>query len=338
MTSTDIIALVVTIIGVSAFAIVISILYKHYIDSSIREIKRGDRDIELIDKMIYENNKKVRRRQKGMEVVKNIAYYLVLAFLIPIFGLSIYSRIKDNVTNIGGNSVLVVASGSMSYKEESNTYLVTNNLNNQFNTYDMIVVAKVEKVSDLHVYDVIAYRNDRGVNIIHRIRDIQIENGITRFITRGDAVKSDDSYHSKFEDIIGVYQDKRIPSLGVFIMFFQSYAGIITVVSVVYTMIFISRFNRKLEEATYDREEILNDLFDVDLLNENTYLEMELVFEESLFYRGEVYRFNEDGFKEKRMMNNDEIEIFNKLQKEQDEIINAKQIKKEEKKDGREKE
>ncbi len=327
MTTTDIIALVVTIIGVGAFAAVISILYKHYIDTSIREIKRGDRDIELIDKLIYENNSSVKRRQKTVEVIKNVVYYTVLAFLIPIFGLSIYSRIKNNVTTIGGNSVLVVASGSMSHKNEANDYLVTYNLNNQFNTYDLIVVAKVDNVNQLKKYDVIAFKNDKKINVIHRIIDIKVDsNGVTRFVTRGDYNNANDSYSPKFNDVIGLYTNRRIKSIGVFIMFFQSYAGIITVVSIVYTMLFISHFNRKLEEATYDREEILNEHFDIDLLNDKTYLEMESSFLESIFYRNEVYLFTSDGFKEKRKMNEEEIELFNKLQKEQDDILNSKEL------------
>lgn len=337
MTTTDIIALVVTIIGVGAFAAVISILYKHYIDTSIREIKRGDRDIELIDKMIYENNSSVKKKQKTVEVIKNVVYYTVLAFLIPIFGLSIYSRIKNNVTTIGGNSVLVVASGSMSKKNEANDYLVTYNLNNQFNTYDLIVVAKLDNASQLKKYDVIAFRNDKGVNVIHRIIDIKTDSkGVTRYVTRGDYNSASDSYNPKFDDVIGLYTNRRIKSIGVFIMFFQSYAGIIIVVSIVYTMIFISRFNRKLEEAIYDREELLNDHFDVDLLNDKTYLEMESSFLESIFYRGEVYLFTSDGFKEKRKMNEEEIELFNKLQKEQEDILNSKEIHKEDVNDGEE--
>ena len=336
MTTTDIIALIVTIIGVVAFATVISILYRHYIKISIAEISKGNRDIELIDKMIYENNPSVKKKQKAVEIVKNVVYYVILAILIPTFGLAIYSRIKNNVTTIGGNSVLVVASGSMSKKDPNNTYLVTNHLNNQFQTYDMIVVAKVKDVSDLKVYDVIAYRNDKGINVIHRIIEKKTSSdGEVSFVTRGDANSSSDSYNPVFKDIIGVYTNRRIRAVGVFVMFFQSYAGIVTIVSVIYTMIYISRFNQKLEEAIIDREIILNNQFDIDLLNENTYLEMEQDFQESIFYRGEVYLFNNKGFVEKREMNESETNLFNELQREQDEIL-AKNTKKRRSKNGEE--
>lgn len=315
MQATDIIAIAVTIIGVVSFAIVISILYKHYIDTSIAELKRGDRDIELIDTMVYENKPSVKKRQKALNITKNVVYYTILAFLIPIFGLSIYSRIKDNVTSIGGNSVLVVASGSMSEKNESNDYLYTYNLNDQFQTYDMIVVSKVSDVSKISVYDVIAYRNNKGVNIIHRVKEIIVSDGEVRFVTRGDANNADDAYHPKFDDIIGVYSGRRIKGLGMFVMFFQSYAGIITVVSVVYTMIYISHFNRKLEDATFDRKVLLNDTFDVDALNDNSYLEFESVYQGKIYYHDNVYMFDKEKLIDKHPMDEKEKEEFEKLQK-----------------------
>ena len=76
---------------------------------------------------------------------------------------------------IGNKTIMVVASGSMSKKNDANAYLNSNNLNNQFQTYDIIVLEKVENASDLNKYDVIAYRNDQGINVIHRI--IEIEDG-----------------------------------------------------------------------------------------------------------------------------------------------------------------
>lgn len=314
MSSTDIIALIITLIGICCFASVISILYKHYIVASINDIKRGNKDIELLDLMIYENDKKVQRRNKITGIIKNVVYYTVLALLIPVFGLSIYSKIKNNVTTIGGNSVLVVASGSMSKKNPSNDYLFINNLNNQFQTYDMIVVEKVKSEDQLQTYDVIAFRNKKGTNIIHRIRSISKIDGVTHFITRGDAVDGDDGFNPTFKDVIGVYRGKRIRSIGVFIMFFQSYIGIITAVSVVYTMIFISIYNRKLLDATYDREELLLTQFDIDAMDENSYIEFEKVICQKIYYKGHTYIFNEDSFIEKHEMNEEEKIEFQKLQ------------------------
>lgn len=52
---------------------------------------------------------------------------------------------------IGNRTVMVVASNSMSYKNEANSYLFDDSLglNNQFNTYDLIILEKVNNETDL---------------------------------------------------------------------------------------------------------------------------------------------------------------------------------------------
>ena len=138
------------------------------------------------------------------------------------------------------------------------------------------------------------------------------------------AVDGDDGFYPKFDDVIGVYHGKRIKGVGVLIMFFQSYIGIITSISVVYTMIYISVFNRKLEDALYDREEMLEAHFDIDSMDENSYLELEQTTNQKIYYHGEAYVFSSDGFIEKHLMNDEEKKDFEKLQ----EITNSQNDKK----------
>ena len=234
MSNTEIIALVATCIGVISFALVITILYKNYIGKMLSETEDGRRDIELIDTMIYEGEKRVQRREKALSITKSAFYYVFLVLAIPFLGFAIYSRITNGVVMIGDSSAMVVASGSMSEKNPSNDYLVTYGLDNQFKTYDLITLKKVDNEYSLRKYDVIAYRNNKNVNIIHRIIEIDTVDGVLRYTTRGDANGATDSYKPTFEDVIGRYTGKRIPVVGIFISFFQSYAGIVTVCSVVY--------------------------------------------------------------------------------------------------------
>ena len=217
---------------------------------------------------------------------------------------------------IGDNAVMVVASGSMSQKDESNDYLFTYNLNNQFQTYDMITLTKVSNQSQLEMYDVIAFRNNKNINVIHRIINIEYVDGVAKYTTRGDANAATDSYHPTFNDVIGKYTGKRIPAIGIFIMFFQSYAGIITVASVVYCMFMISHFSRKSDEASEERTELLSNVFDFNSLNEEEIDSMNQGFNQYVYYQGYKYIFGENGFISKEEMNNEE-----KLQYNQNEII-----------------
>ena len=311
MSSTDIIALIVTIIGVASFATVVTILFRNYIRSSIKEIQAGHRDIEIVDLMIYELDPKVIKQRKASNLAKNIVYYAFLAVVIPLFGLSLYSRIKNNVTKFGDNFVMVVASGSMSMKNEANDYLVLNNLNNQFQTYDMIVLTGVQSSSQLKLYDVVAYRNDRGINVIHRIIDIEYVDGEVRYITRGDANSATDNYHPRMKDVIGKYTNKKIPSIGIFIMFFQSYAGIVTILSVVYCSFMISHFTKKLDTATDERRDLLATLFDVNDMSETDIEFMTDKHASIIYYKGYAYEISSNGEADKREMTQQEMELYN---------------------------
>ena len=324
MTTTDLIALIVTIVGVASFAAVVTILFRNFIKSSIKEIHNGERDIELIDQTVYENDPKVIKKQRAAQFGKTVVYYAILAVLIPLFGLSLYSRIKNNVTQFGDNAVMVVASGSMSVKQESNKYLFDNNLNNQFQTYDLITVNTVKKASQLRLYDVIAFRNNKGQNVIHRIIDFDTTGSEVRYITRGDANSSSDSYHPKFKDVIGKYTNKRIPGIGVFVMFFQSYAGMVTIVSVVYCTIMISHYHKKLNDETDARQEMLSQVFDIPNLGEDDSLIMTSSHENCIYFKDTVYRFDETHLIEQRPMSEEEKERHTEKLKQEAELEEKK--------------
>ena len=212
---------------------------------------------------------------------------------------------------LGDSSAMVVASGSMSNKNVSNEYLFDNNLDNQFQTFDMIVLKKVD-ASYINKYDVIAYRNDKKVNIIHRIVSIDKIDGVTRYTTRGDANNSNDSYKPRYEDIIGKYSNRRIPTIGIFISFFQSYSGIVTIISIIVCLYFIDRDNRKLIFVEDDRKELLQTVFDVTFMNENTYQDMMSNTETKIYYKGYCYKFAEKEFISKDEMSKEEKEAFDK--------------------------
>lgn len=297
MTSTDIISTVVTFIGVFSFATLFTILYKSYASSQIAEIKSGKRDIEIIDEVIYERQQHVQNRRKVIGLIRTIAFYLIIITILPIFVFSLVNRVMGNVMMIGDKAVMVVATGSMGYKNEANDYLFNRNLNNQFQQYDIIVLEKVEK-SDIHLYDVIAYKNDKELNIIHRI--ISIEPGsTTKYVTRGDIYDSSktDLYKPVYDDVIGRYTGKRIPGVGIFIMFLQSYAGIITVISLVYCLLMIDRTAEKINKVQQERIDKLEEA--LDYLDESSKDCLKAEYKETIYYKGFAYTFDENGFVDK---------------------------------------
>lgn len=305
MTSVEIISLVVTAMGVCSFSAIFTILYRNYTAASIKEVVNGKLDVDLIDECIYNSQKNTIRRREIFKTIKTALFYVVLFVFVPVLFFSVLSKFNGDVVMIGGKSIMVVASGSMSEKHKDNTYLTSLSLDNQFNTYDIILLNQVNKPSELDVYDVIAFVNDEGVNIIHRIRAKEIVNGEIRYVTRGDSNNSDDKYKPKFDDVIGVYADKKIDSLGIFIVFFQSYGGMVTIGALVYCLIMIDSLNKKLQAVQDDRLEKLRSAFDFETLTNAK--EMKTEFTERIYYKGYAYLFNEQGFVDKQEIPQEEL-------------------------------
>lgn len=311
MKSTEIISLIVTFIGIFSFATIFTILYGNYASMSIKELKSGKRDIELIDEVVYERQEKVKRRNEIVGTIKNVFFYLTLFIVVPVFIFSLISRFTNNAIMIGDRTVMVVASGSMSYKAETNDYLVTNNLNDQFSKYDIIILEKVDSAAELKVYDTIAFVNDKGTNIIHRIKSIKYDGS---YETRGDAVEVSDSYNPVFPDVIGRYTGKKIGGIGMFVLFFQSYAGIITIVSLVYCLLMIDRMSEKINKVQLERIEYLEKA--LGLLDETEAKAMQAAYSETIYYKGFAYQFKDGEF-----ISKDEIKDSLYLEKSSNTII-----------------
>lgn len=300
MSSIEIVSLIVTFLGVASFAIVFTILYSSYSSSSIKEIKSGKRDIELMDEMIYESQEKVIKRKKVSKKIRSIVLTLLMILIVPIFLFSLINKIQGNVTMIGNRSLMVVASGSMSQKNQANPYLIENQLDNQFNTYDMIFLSKVHQEADLQLYDVIAYKNNQGIHVIHRIIAIEEKDGKICYVTRGDANNASDAYQPTLEDVIGKYTGKRIKTIGIFVLFLQSYPGIITIFSLIYCLLMIDHFSSKMNQVQENRMKELSAAMGAYEKNSTAAIKTEFV--EAIYYKDFVYIFDEQGFIEKRSL------------------------------------
>lgn len=314
MDKIEIIGFIVTILAVGCFSIVFVILYSTYAKSEIGDIKSGKRDIAIINQDIYDNLSHVKSRRRIMKTIKSIAFYGLMLFIMGIFTLSLVNKFNNDITMFGDRGVIAVASGSMSTKHKENTYLVTENLNNQFDKYDIIVVEKVDSVSDLKLYDVISFVNDEGVTIIHRIVDISynVDKGQIEFITRGDANADDaiDKFHPTIDDIQGKYVNKRIPLIGMFILFIQSSLGMITIIALGFCLVMIERYSSKISREQENRLKLLKEHINFD--HEYGSNEMVVSHVERIYYKGFIYLFDENGFVEK-LENKEKEEVIENI-------------------------
>lgn len=283
----------------ASFATVFTVLYRSYAAAAVAEYESGKCDVELIDETIISNMESSKLHRKVGSAVKQILFGIAVALLVPFLLISIYSKFVNGVAMFGGYGMIAVASGSMSEKNAANPYL--QGIDNQFDTYDMILLKKVESPSDLERYDVIAYVNDEGTNVIHRIVGFQHGADGLRLVTRGDSNNADDSYKPRIEDVLGKYVDRKIPYVGSVVMFLQSYSGIITVAAVLYCLVMIEGIRNKLEKAREARLEILQESIDfgTDTDRDDG---LESSFVETVYFKNYAYTFDEKGFVSKTLI------------------------------------
>lgn len=293
MQSFEIIALVVSAVGVVCFAVIFTILYRSYAATSVAEIEGGQRDVELIERVILENLKNTKKRHRIIRRVKQVLSIVVIAILVPFLILAIISKAQNGVVMIFDKGIIGVASGSMSEKHKDNTYL--SNYDNQFDTYDLIVIEKVKSAESLKKYDVIVYTNGDGVNIIHRIIGIEYTDSGVKYVTRGDSNNQTDKYKPAFDEVIGRYTGQKVSLVGIFVMFLQSYSGIVTAAAVIYCLLMIERIGDKINRKENERLEFLSQNIDFEDECNLEDGELESSFVERVRYKNCVYTFNERG-------------------------------------------
>ncbi len=293
----QIISIIATVVSVAGFSVVFTVLFKSYARSTITKIESGERDIELIDEILRRKTENYERKKKIRKIVRTAIFVALLVLIIPMFVFSLINRFGGG-RPILGKTFMVVASGSMSQKNSENDYLFENDLGGQFKKYDIIVLNAISSPSDLQRYDIIAYRNNEGKNIIHRIVNISGEGENVRFVMRGDANSANDIYRPGFDDVIGIYRGGRIGFVGIFVMFLQSYPGIITVIALLYCMFMSDAVSKKIEKSTDERSVVLS----LAIFGEQGADKADKIRE--IQYKGFAYRFDSDGNAEKK-----EIEV-----------------------------
>lgn len=273
------VCLIVYVLLVVVFTLIIYTLYK----SNIKLIKHGIEDERIITEYASKTESK-----SIMEIISNSLSLVLTSLFIFIFVFSIYVQYINPNPASSISIPLVVKSNSMSYKNETNEYLFDNSLDDQIQTFDLILVKKIPSEFELELYDIVVYEVD-GELVVHRIVGIDEPNekhpDHRQFLLQGDAVKSPDYYPVLYSQMRGVYEGNRIPFFGSFITFLQSPAGYLCLILIVIYSFVTPVINHKLEVAENDRRlQIIVDnknkiskKITIDAKKINKYLEEELL-------------------------------------------------------------
>lgn len=254
----------------------------------------------MIDNAIDEEKEKQSKSKKAWRLVGKIFSYVLLGVVFAFFVFSLASKIQNNTMLFGDSTLVVIASGSMS---EKNNDIIKKHpeLNNQFDTYDIIGITKYQKQEEISLFDVVAYKNKKNITIVHRIVEIHKDEktGEVSYLTQGDTnLYADNTSNSQYagyltyDKIIGKYDGRRIKGLGIFVIFLQSPAGIVTVLSVVYCLFMFDHYSSKYKKAIAERTNMLVKLIDYDLSKEEVD-DVVSNYHETLLYKNQLYTFQD---------------------------------------------
>lgn len=204
--------------------------------------------------------------------VRDIIYFLFLGFFLILAAISVTSRITKG--KIGNTQFLVVASGSMDGEKQEDYDIKTIPVKSLI-AVDLIQDGKEDefysslKKGDVLTFNYVSLNNE---TITHRIVEdpVQIENGVYKYILRGDAVEETQTQilysDGRSGEIIGKVKFVNLP-LGQMYFFISSKIGtlilvvlpcsliaIIEICKIIY-LISENRSRKKEEETNAIKEE-----------------------------------------------------------------------------------
>ena len=173
-----------------------------------------------------------------MKKVISIICIIILLPIVIISGVIMVNSIKnpDKIPSFFGWKPFIVLSGSM----ESEIF-----------PGDIVVVKEIN-TADLKKDDVIAFKSGEIV-ITHRIVDIITEDGVTKYVTKGDNNNTIDIGYVLEKNVEGIYKFK-ISKLGDFALFVQTPIGIATCLSIPVLLLIIVHIKERADDKKYIKE------------------------------------------------------------------------------------
>ena len=173
------------------------------------------------------------------KIIVNVIGIILCVILIPILFINCFLIVKgiankNEVPSIGGNTPLIVLTGSMDPTIKAG---------------DLIVTKKIA-AKDVKVDDVISFFDPEGNGssiVTHRVIGIEIDetSGEIFFRTQGDNNDIADMTPVSEKNLVGRWEGTRFWGLGYVVLFTQSTVGIIVIIAVIVVGIFVYMMIRK---------------------------------------------------------------------------------------------
>lgn len=213
---------IITIVVIALLTVTIGTLawlaYSSCVKEYRNEVSRGQHDDVICEK--YDSAKK-RKNHVG-----SVCSYVMLGLLLSLFAVGLVNRIKGDDLVINGQTALVTKSRSMSdfydeaLAEEYRTYNYDAGL--QFDVGDICFFDAVPADAELIKGEVYGYKR-KNMIITHRLTE-EYAGGWYEF--RGDNNPTSDGTLVQRDRILYHYTGYKVPGLGAFVLYAQSYFGL----------------------------------------------------------------------------------------------------------------
>ena len=155
MSDFQIYALILCLIVFTVLTAVAVFVIVYLLKLTVKLIRHGVED-EKITTEYLNSLKQEGKFAKTLSIIDRVFSVVMCVIILGIFVFSSCVNVKKtDVTK--GFTLQIVQSGSMSEKYERNTYLFENNLNDQLQTFDIIITHKLPAEEDLQLYDIVVY-------------------------------------------------------------------------------------------------------------------------------------------------------------------------------------
>lgn len=242
----EIVAALFALVGVGMVVVSFALFLRMYGRRERRAIEGGERDAELKEGAKRDHSRAAAGRIWSR--IKTVAFWLLVIIFVPLIVLLVITRINGGRL-VARKGIMAVATGSMSVINPANSRLADSWSEEGFGQYSIIVLDRVDDPCEIELYDILAYKNDDGFTIIHRVVAIDGDGDGVRYTMRGDANDLNDDYRPAFSDVVGKYSGDNVEYLGAVVLFIQSGAGLITVAGLVILILIWDGTFRRIEQC-----------------------------------------------------------------------------------------
>ena len=247
MTSITIITIVVVALLTTIIFCLTWLAYSSCLKIYKLEVSQGKHDDEILSE--YRSKKKSR-----YGLVGTVCSYLVLITLIGLFSVGVVYKVRGENLSINNQTVLVIKSESMSdYYNDELALEYRDYPKYHFDIGDICVFESLTNESSLVEGEVYGYKY-KDIIVTHRLVKIH-KDDLYEF--RGDNNSTVDPYYIRGENIIYHYTGQKVPGVGAFILYAQSYFGILSLVGIVGVLISSEVVYHKIDKINKERDKVI---------------------------------------------------------------------------------